>query len=147
MASTAARCPSRAGASSRPPTARALAPGATYVARGFSGDVKQLADLVQKAIEHKGFSLVDCLSPCVTYNKVNTYDFFRERVYDLKEEGHDPSNLSAALAKAVEWPLKQRDRVPLGVFYETDDVPTYEELEPGYRKGPPLKQGLAAEDP
>src|SRR3990170_3386489 len=129
------------------PIALAITAGATYVARGFSGDAKGLGDLVQRGIAHKGFSLVDCLSPCVTYNKVNTYDFFRERVYDLKEEGHDPSNLSAALAKAVEWPLKQRDRVPLGVFYETDDVPTYEELEPGYRKGPLLKQRLGVEDP
>src|SRR3989304_395337 len=147
MASTAARCPSRAGASSRPPTARALAPGATYVARGFSGDVKQLADLVQKAIEHKGFSLIDCLSPCVTYNKVNTYDFFRERVYSLEKEGHDPSDMKAAFARAIEWPVVQHERIPLGLFWQAKGVPPYEDLEPALPKGAPAKKPLGPEDP
>lgn len=128
------------------PIALAITAGATYVARGFSGDAKGLAELVQKGIAHKGFSLIDCLSPCVTYNKLNTYDFFRERVYDLKEAGHDPSNLAAAMEKAIEWPLRQSDRIPIGLFYETADVPTYEELEPALRHGPPAKQRLGVED-
>lgn len=129
------------------PISLALSAGATYVARVFSGDVKQMADLVQKGIAHKGFSLIDALSPCVTYNKVNTYEFFRQRVYDLQKEGHDPKDIKAAFAKAIEWPFVQRERIPVGLFYETTDVPTYEELEPALRKGPLVKQPLGIENP
>ncbi len=124
------------------PISLALASGATYVARGFSGDVKGMSELVKNGITHHGFSLIDCMSPCVTYNKVNTYDFFRERVYDLAKEGHDPSDMKAAFAKAIEWPFVQRDRIPLGLFYRTEDVPTYEDLEPALKKGPPVHQPL-----
>jgi 2-oxoglutarate/2-oxoacid ferredoxin oxidoreductase subunit beta len=129
------------------PISLALASGATYVARGFSGDVKTMTELVKGGIQHKGFALIDCLSPCVTYNKVNTYDFFRERVYDLAKEGHDPSDIKAAFAKAIEWPATQRNRIPLGLFYRNPDVPTYEDLEIAMRKGPPVKQALGVEDP
>ena len=128
------------------PISLALASGATYVARGFSGDVKGMAELVKNGISHHGFSLIDCMSPCVTYNKVNTYDFFRERVYDLAKEGHDPSDMKAAFAKAIEWPFVQRDRIPLGLFYRTEDVPTYEDLEPALKKGPPVHQPLGVTD-
>lgn len=131
------------------PIALALAAGATYVARGFSGDAKGIAELLVRGIRHKGFSLVDILSPCVTYNKVNTYDWFRQRVYSLEKEGHDPSDLHAALQRAVEWPNldQKRDRIPLGVFYERTDIPTYEDLEPALRHGPPVKQPLGLERP
>ncbi len=128
------------------PIALALSTGATYVARTFSGDVKHMAEMVQRGIEHKGFSLIDAMSPCVTYNKINTYDFFRERVYDLNKEGHDPSDLKAAFMKALEWPVMQRERVPLGLFYRNDAVPTYEDLEPAYRKGNPMRQPLGIQD-
>src|SRR5215831_3234195 len=63
------------------PVALALVSGATYVSRGFSGENKHLADLIAGAVAHKGFALVDVFSPCVTYNKINTYDYFRKRVY------------------------------------------------------------------
>jgi len=129
------------------PISLALASGATYVARAFSGDVKGMAELVKNGIEHHGFSLIDCMSPCVTYNKVNTYDFFRERVYDLQKEGHDSSDMKAAFAKAIEWPFVQRDRIPLGLFYRTEKVPTYEDLEPALKKGNPVRQPLGVEDP
>ncbi len=128
------------------PIALALSSGATYVARAFSGDVKQMADLVADGIEHHGFSLIDALSPCVTYNKVNTYDFFRKRVYDLNKEGHDSGDLKAAFLKALEWPVMQRDRIPIGLFYRNDKVPTYEDLEPAYKKGNPVHQPLGIED-
>ena len=124
-----------------------MASGATYVARAFSGDVKTMAELVKNGIQHHGFALIDCMSPCVTYNKINTYDFFRERVYDLQKEGHDSSDMKAAFAKAIEWPFVQRDRIPLGLFYRTEDVPTYEDLEPALRKGPPVRQPLGVENP
>jgi len=129
------------------PIAVALSTGATFVSRTFSGDVKQMSSIVAKAIEHKGFALVDAMSPCVTYNKVNTYDFFRKRVYDLEKEAHDPTDLKAAFMKALEWPVMQRDRIPLGLFYRNDRVPTYESLEPAYRKGNPVKEPLGIEDP
>jgi 2-oxoglutarate ferredoxin oxidoreductase subunit beta len=129
------------------PLSLAISAGATYVARTFSGDVKQMAELVKGGVEHKGFSLIDCLSPCVTYNKINTYDWFKERVYDLAKEGHDPSDMKAAFARAIEWPTVQRDRIPLGLFYRAEGVPTYEELEPGLEKGPPSRQPLGIENP
>jgi 2-oxoglutarate ferredoxin oxidoreductase subunit beta len=129
------------------PLSLAISAGATYVARTFSGDVKQMAELVKGGVEHKGFALIDCLSPCVTYNKINTYDWFKERVYDLAKEGHDPSDMKAAFARAIEWPTVQRDRIPLGLFYRAEGVPTYEELEPGLEKGPPARQPLGIEDP
>ncbi len=122
------------------PIALALASGATYVARGFSGDVKQLTDLVAGGIQHKGFAFVDVLSPCVTYNKINTFDFFRQRVYKLESAGHDPSNLVKAWERSLEW----GDRIPIGLFYRTER-PTYEELEEVLSAGPLAQQpaGLA----
>ena len=69
------------------PIALALVSGATYVARGFSGDPDHLAQLIAGGIAHRGFALIDVFSPCVTYNKVNTYPWFKQRVYKLEEEG------------------------------------------------------------
>jgi 2-oxoglutarate ferredoxin oxidoreductase subunit beta len=117
------------------PIALALASGATYVARGFSGDVKHMAELVQNGIQHKGFAFVDALSPCVTYNKINTFDWFRQRVYKLESSGHDPTNLTAAWERALEW----GDRIPIGLFYRTER-PTYEDLEEVLAAGPLAQQ-------
>jgi 2-oxoglutarate ferredoxin oxidoreductase subunit beta len=123
------------------PLALAIVSGATYVARGFSGDTRQLADLFAGAIAHRGFALVDVFSPCVTYNKVNTYAFFRKRVYDLAEEGSfDPSDPEAALHKAFEW----GDRIPLGLLYQSEQ-PIYEDSEPVLQRGPLVKQPLGME--
>ena len=128
------------------PIALALSVGSTYVARGFSGDVKHMAEIVKGGIEHHGFSLIDCLSPCVTYNKLNTYDWFRERVYHLEEKDHDPRSLDAAFDRALEWPVRQRDKIPIGLFYRNDDVPTYEDLEPAYKRGNPTRLSLEVAD-
>ncbi len=120
------------------PIALALVSGATYVARGFSGEAKHLADLFAGAIQHKGFSLVDVFSPCVTYNNVNTYPFFKQRVYKLEaEQGYDHSDSRAALEKSFEW----GDRIPIGLFYK-DDQPTYEDSDPVLRNGPLVHQPL-----
>jgi 2-oxoglutarate/2-oxoacid ferredoxin oxidoreductase subunit beta len=113
------------------PTALALAAGGTFVARGFAGDVKGLADLIARAIQHKGYALVDVLQPCVTFNRKNTYDWYRERVYNLGETDHDPGNLVAAFQKALEW----GDRIPLGVIYQIQR-PTYEEQVAALKQGP-----------
>ena len=124
------------------PVALALTCGATYVARGFSGDNLHLAQLMKGAIEHKGFALVDIFSPCVTYNKHNTYPWFRERVYKLEEERHDTSDFRLAMEKAFEWGA----RIPLGVLYKVER-PTYEEAEPALSSGRPLvTQPLARTD-
>ncbi len=96
-----------------------------------------MAELIKGGIQHKGFSLVDAFSPCVTYNKVNTYKWFRERVYRLEDEGYDPTSLSAAYEKAHEW----GDRIPIGLFYR-EDKPIYEEEEPSLREGPLTKRPL-----
>ena len=98
------------------PVAVALAAGATFVARGFSGNVKQLRDLIAAAIEHPGYAIIDILQPCITWNRVEyTFKWFRERVYDLAED-HDPQDQVAAFARSLEW----GDRIPVGVFYRTD---------------------------
>ncbi len=124
------------------PVALALASGATYVARGFSGDVKHLVDLIANGIRHKGFAFVDVFSPCVTYNKINTFDFFRQRVYKLESAGHDPSNLVRAWERALEW----GDKIPIGLFYRTER-PTYEELEEVLHAGPLARQPAGLVDP
>jgi len=104
-----------------------------------------MTEVMKRAISHKGFSLVDCFSPCVTYNKVNTYQWFRQRVYRLEDAKHDASNMTAALARSLEEPVK----IPIGVFLEKKGVPTYEDLDHSIQKhGPAVKLplGLSAED-
>ena len=117
------------------PIALAIASGATYVARGFSGDVKQMADLIAGGLQHNGFAFVDAFSPCVTYNKLNTFDWFRQRVYKLESTGHDPSDIGQAFVRAQEW----GEKLPIGLFYRTDR-PTYEDLEEVLQAGPAVKQ-------
>lgn len=120
------------------PVELALVSGATFIARGFSGSADQLTEVMTKAIQHKGFSLVDVFSPCVTYNKKNTYPWFREKVYNLQEENYDPSSFESAIKKAREWD----SRIPIGIFYEMN-APTYEEQEAAFKFGAPAKQKLS----
>ena len=124
------------------PLALAITAGATYVARGFSGEQKQLVDLIAGGIAHKGFALIDVFSPCVTNNKVNTYPWFKERVYKLEDENWDPSNPMKSIEKSFEW----NEKIPLGVLFKSDQV-TYEDVEPVLQRGPLVKQklGLSAE--
>ena len=107
-----------------PPLALSLHAGATFVARGFAGNAPQLISIIQAAIAHRGFSHVDILQPCVTFNKLNTYSYFYQRVYDLQKEQHDPANFDAALMKAQEW----GDRIPTGILYQTDKPTLVEQL-------------------
>lgn len=121
------------------PIAIALAAGATFIARTFAGDTKHLSATLQAAIKHRGYALVDCLQPCVTYNKLNTYDWYRARVYKLGEEvGYNPADKLQAFAKAQEW----GERIPIGVFYENTERPTYEEQVSALKKGPLVEQEL-----
>ena len=98
------------------PLAVAVAMRAGFVARGFSGLLDHLAGLIQQAIAHKGFSLVDVFQPCVSFNRVNTLAWYREHTYQLAG-GHDPTNWTKAMELVV-----QEDRFPLGVIYKNDRV-------------------------
>lgn len=113
------------------PPMLALAAGATFVARGFAGDAKHLAGLIAQAVQHEGYALVDILQPCVTFNRVNTYDWYRERVYKLEETDYDPVDRVEALERAMEW----GERIPLGVIYQTR-LPTYGEQVFALKEGP-----------
>jgi 2-oxoglutarate ferredoxin oxidoreductase subunit beta len=103
------------------PVTMAIAAGASFVARAYSGDIPKLTDLIIKAQEHKGLAIVDVLQPCVTFNKDYTHLYYQQNTYWLKD--HDPKDKVAAFAKSLEWGPKQ---IPLGVFYE-DDKPSYED--------------------
>jgi 2-oxoglutarate ferredoxin oxidoreductase subunit beta len=117
------------------PLILAIASGGTFVARGFAGNPKHLKDMIAEGITHKGASLIDVLQPCVTFNHVNTFAWFRERVYDLKDAGHDPADRARAMEKALEW----GDRIPIGVIYKTERPPL-DELVPALAHGPLVKQ-------
>jgi len=102
--------------------------GATYVARAFAGDIKHMTELIKGAIQHRGFALIDVFQPCVTFNSLNTYDWFRKRVYKLQDtehSTHDTGNPDAALQKAQEDYKSNYEKVPIGLFYKAD-LPTYE---------------------
>jgi 2-oxoglutarate ferredoxin oxidoreductase subunit beta len=97
------------------PMAFAVALDCSFVARAFAGDQEHLKSLVKEAVIHKGFSLVDILQPCVTFNKTNTYEWYKQRVYHIEPE-HNPEDRIAAFTKALEW----GDRIPLGVIYRNN---------------------------
>lgn len=99
------------------PLAFTLAYGATFVAQAYSSKPKVVQDLVTRAIQHKGFSFVNIISPCPTFNKVNTFDFYKEKVHEIPE-GHDPSDLNAALKIALA--SKDGSDVPMGLLYKVD---------------------------
>ncbi len=115
------------------PIAMAIAAGATFVARGFSGDPAGLADMIAKGIKHKGFALIDVESPCVSFNKVNTFEWARRVVYKL-DESYDRTNKLAALEKAFEFD-RNPERFATGIFYE-EETNTYEEMAESLKKGP-----------
>jgi 2-oxoglutarate ferredoxin oxidoreductase subunit beta len=118
------------------PMAVALASDVAFLARGFAGDIDHLAGLIQAAIEHRGFSLVDILQPCVSFNHRNTFQWYRDRVYKVEEEGYDPADQAAAWAKAHEW----GDRIPTGVIFRRERQ-TFEDLIQ-IPKAPVVKQAL-----
>lgn len=116
----------------------ALAAGATFIARGFAGDTKHLIPLIVEAVKHKGFAFIDVLQPCVTFNKVNTYSYFYERVYKLEESGWDTSNKHEAFKKAEEW----EEKIPIGIFYRNETKPTLDSLYPQIKDTPLVKQPI-----
>jgi 2-oxoglutarate ferredoxin oxidoreductase subunit beta len=102
------------------PIAHALVSNSTFVARGFAGDMLHLKKLIIAAIKHKGFAFLDVFQPCVSFNYLNTYDWFKERIYKLEEENHDLTDRKKALEKSFEW----GNRIPIGIFYNKER-PTY----------------------
>ncbi len=119
------------------PLALALASEVSFLARGFAGDVEHLSGLLKMGIEHRGFALIDILQPCVSFNHRNTFQWYRERVYKLEEQGYDPSDKTAAFAKAQEW----GDRIPIGLIYK-EERPVYEEQLPALKEMPLVKQKI-----
>ncbi len=126
------------------PMALALAAGCGYVARGYSGQPKHLLKLYQEAIQYPGFALIDVFSPCVTFNKQNTYQWFRERVYKLEDKEHDPTDFHAAMDRALEW----GEKIPIGLIYRNPNPrPPLDAQDPGLQSGPliSLPLGLSKE--
>ncbi|AWR93592.1 2-oxoacid:ferredoxin oxidoreductase subunit beta [Acidianus brierleyi] len=131
------------------PIALALASGYTFVARGYAYDVNGLKELIKAAIKHKGLAVIDVLQPCPTYNDVYTKEFYDKRIYNLSsEKDWDPivkspeeegEKMSKALQKSLEWGT----RIPIGIFYQNELVPIYEERilqqAPSYKDNYPAK--------
>jgi len=119
------------------PIAHALVSGGTFVARGFAGDPKHLTSLMIEAIRHRGFNYIDVFQPCVTFNYLNTYEWFRQRVYKLEETGHDHTDKAKAIEKSLEW----GDRIPIGIFYR-EERPTYRDNLPHVKDEPLTRMPL-----
>ena len=126
------------GVLSRPlnPLALALALGAGFVAQAFSGEVERTAQILAAAIRYRGFALVNVLHPCPSWNRVQTFAWYKERIRDIGE-GHDPTDLSEAMRLA----LSDSENLPVGILYEREG-PTWEERHPVVRRGPPALQPL-----
>ena len=118
------------------PLSLAVACDVGLVARSFAGDNEHLAQMIKIGIKHKGFALIDVLQPCVSFNHVNTFAWYRQRVYKLGD-GYDPADRMAAFQKAQE----RGDRIPIGVIYQKER-PTFEEHVSALKKGPLVKQKL-----
>lgn len=116
----------------------ALTAGATFVAQGFSSDLKQLTELIERGIKHKGFAFINVFSPCVTYNKINTYDWFKEHLTRLDEiDGYDSSNRILAMKT-----LMENNGLVTGIIYEDKDKKSYQDLLPGYSETPLAHENL-----
>ncbi|AJM93158.1 MULTISPECIES: 2-oxoacid:ferredoxin oxidoreductase subunit beta [Nitrosopumilus] len=148
------------------PIGLAVASGFTFVARGYSYDVRHLKDLIVQAVNHKGLSFLDVLQPCPTYNDLNTRDWYagvdlvdeaqkrHSRIYKLEEHGYEPvvhyndeaeinEKLSQSLIKSLEW----GNKIPIGVFYKNETISPYatrlRDKIPNYMENPPAKQSIS----
>ncbi len=127
------------GSSEQPiqPLETALVNGISFLAQGFSGNIKQLNELVKAAIQHKGFALVNVFSPCVTFNKVNTYDFYKENLIDIGAiEGYDVNNRGKVIEK-----IRETNGLLTGILYQEEKA-TFEELTPEFPEASIAKQNL-----
>lgn len=140
------------------PITLALTAGYSFVARGFSFDMKQLKEIIKTAMLHEGSSVIDVLQPCPTYNNVNTMEWYRQRVYKLDDDkSWDPvvtpqneneahSKFQQAYEKGLEW----GDKIPTGIFYDNRTIPNFSkrfnEFVPGYHSNPPATQVVVGAD-
>jgi 2-oxoglutarate/2-oxoacid ferredoxin oxidoreductase subunit beta len=147
------------------PISLALIAGFTFIARGYSYEVRHLKDLIKKAIEHKGLAFLDVLQPCPTYNDINTKEWFQgmdninpesgrqiPRTYKLEETGYDgvvrsDDEINNKMAKVVEKSNEWGDKIPIGIFYQNEHIPTFEDRIANrinnYRQIPPAMQSIA----
>ena len=116
------------------PVALAVALDCSFAARSFAGDLEHLKGLIKEAFNHKGFTLIDILQPCVTFNKINTYEWYRQRVYHIEPE-YNPEDRAGAFKKALEW----GDRIPIGIIYK-NRRPVLEDRIPVIINKPLVKQ-------
>ena len=116
------------------PIPLAIAAGATYVARGYTGQVKHLVELIKGGIQHKGFALIDAFSPCVTFNHENSHEFFKQKTFKLEDRKHDPTDFAAAMKYGYEW----GDEIAIGLFWQRTDLPALDELESALKESGPL---------
>ena len=140
------------------PITLALTSGYSFVARGFSFDMKQLKELIKKAMMHEGSAVIDVLQPCPTYNNINSKEWYSERVYKLEDDPEwdpvisspdDPKNdekYERAYRKGNEW----GDRIPTGIFYENRTIPSFtkriNEIVPDYLDYPPSSQVVSSSE-
>ncbi|MCF8026178.1 MAG: 2-oxoacid:ferredoxin oxidoreductase subunit beta [Desulfobacteraceae bacterium] len=116
------------------PAAIALAQGAGFVARGYCANKDQLSGLIRQGLEYKGFALIDILQVCVSFNRVNTYDWYKQRVYDVNEKAHQKDDFSSAMNLALE----DKEKIPTGLFYSRETVPFSERI--GKQRGALLRE-------
>ncbi|KHF38653.1 2-oxoacid:ferredoxin oxidoreductase subunit beta [Halalkalibacter okhensis] len=115
-----------------------LTAGATFVAQSFSSDLKELTSLIEQGINHKGFSLINVFSPCVTFNKVNTYDWFKNNITKLADvENYDPSNRMTAMQT-----LMEHNGLVTGLIYQNTEQKSYQELIDTYDEKPLAHQNI-----
>ena len=149
------------------PIALALVAGFTFIARGYSYDVRHLKDLIRKAVEHKGLAFLDILQPCPTYNDINTKEWFQgldnvdpetgkqmPRTYKLEDTEydsviHEPEEINSKIAQVIERSNEWGSKIPIGIFYQNEHIPTYQERIvariPNYMEYPPSKQDISDE--
>ncbi|QLC50332.1 2-oxoacid:ferredoxin oxidoreductase subunit beta [Methanolobus zinderi] len=116
------------------PLALAISQDCSFVARSFAGDIEHLSEMIKKAVEHRGLSLLDILQPCVTFNHLNTFKWYSERVYKLDENEYPLNDRVKAFEKSLEW----GERIPIGVFY-VNDRPVFEESLDVLSSGPLIR--------
>jgi 2-oxoglutarate ferredoxin oxidoreductase subunit beta len=147
------------------PIALALVAGFTFLARGYSYDVRHLKELIKKAVAHNGLAFIDVLQPCPTYNDINTKEWFQgldnidpkagkptPRMYKLEETGydgevHNPDEINQKMSQVIEKSNEWGNKIPIGIFYQNEHVPTYQERItariPDYMENPPALQQIA----
>lgn len=119
----------------------ALSSGAGFVAQSFSSDLKELTSLIEQGIQHKGFSLINVFSPCVTFNKINTYDWFKQNLISLSTvEDYDPEDRSKAMNTLMTY-----DGLVTGLIYQNKQKPSYESLVKGFKEESLASQDLSLE--